>query len=142
MVEDVVKSFEEIRLKLQKQEFTRFRPLGQSFTVDENMQEPVISGSRITAGFTLDDSLSTGTISGNGGCNDYTASFTISGNTIEINNLERSEAQCTDPPGIMDQEQRFVSALTVADSFSVDGERLQIVYNSGDAILHLVSADE
>jgi len=33
--EAVVKSFEEIRSKLQKQEFTQFRPLGQSFTVGE-----------------------------------------------------------------------------------------------------------
>ena len=33
--EDVVKSFEEIRSKLQKKEFTHFRALGQSFTIDE-----------------------------------------------------------------------------------------------------------
>jgi len=33
--EDVVKSFEEIRSKLQKQEFTHFRALGQSFTIDK-----------------------------------------------------------------------------------------------------------
>jgi len=40
--EDVVKSFEEIRLKLRKQEFTQFRPLGQSFTVDEKWPNKAI----------------------------------------------------------------------------------------------------
>ena len=34
--EDVVKSFEEIRGKLRKQEFNHLRTLGQSFTVEEN----------------------------------------------------------------------------------------------------------
>ncbi len=114
----------------------------QSITLDKDVQEPSISGSHVTANFALDDSLSKGTVSGNGGCNDYTADFTISGNSINIENLERGEAQCTDPPGVMEQEQRFVSALTVAESFSVEGGRLQIVYNSGDSVLHLVRADE
>ena len=40
--EDVVKSFEEIRAKLKKQEFAHFRPLGQSFTVDENWPNKAI----------------------------------------------------------------------------------------------------
>jgi len=34
--EEVVKSFEEIRSKLRKQEFSHFKALGQSFTVEEN----------------------------------------------------------------------------------------------------------
>jgi YgiT-type zinc finger domain-containing protein len=34
--EDVVKSFEEIRNKLQKQEFSHFKVLGQSFTIEED----------------------------------------------------------------------------------------------------------
>ncbi len=34
--EDVVKSFEEIRVKLRKHEFSHLKSLGQSFTVDED----------------------------------------------------------------------------------------------------------
>ena len=34
--EDVVRSFEEIRSKLRKQEFNHLKALGQSFTVGEN----------------------------------------------------------------------------------------------------------
>ncbi len=40
--EDVVKSFEEIREKLRKQEFSHFRMLGRSFTVDENWPNKAI----------------------------------------------------------------------------------------------------
>jgi len=34
--EDVVKNFEEIRKKLQKQNFSHFKALGQSFTVEDD----------------------------------------------------------------------------------------------------------
>ncbi len=40
--ENVVKSFEEIRGKLQKQEFNLFKNLGQSFTVSENWPNKAI----------------------------------------------------------------------------------------------------
>lgn len=40
--EDVVKSFEEIRSKLQRKEFTHFRPLGQSFTVGDEWPNKAI----------------------------------------------------------------------------------------------------
>ena len=40
--EDVVKSFEEIREKLRKQEFNHFKPLGQSFTIEENWANKAI----------------------------------------------------------------------------------------------------
>ena len=34
--EDIVRSFEEIRNKLQRQDFSNFRTVGQSFTVEED----------------------------------------------------------------------------------------------------------
>ncbi|MCB8984338.1 MAG: META domain-containing protein [Ardenticatenaceae bacterium] len=114
----------------------------QSFTVDKNVQELALAGSRVTANFALDESLSTGTVSGNGGCNNYTANITISGNAMTIKDLARGEVQCSDPPGVMDQEQRFLSALTVAESYSVDSGRLEILYNSGNSILHFISDGE
>lgn len=40
--EDVVRSFEEIRAKLQKQEFAHLRPVGRSFTVDNNWPNKAI----------------------------------------------------------------------------------------------------
>ena len=43
--EDVVKSFEEIRGKLQRQEFSHFRALGRSFTVEENWPNKAIQPS-------------------------------------------------------------------------------------------------
>ena len=40
--EEVVKSFEEIRSKLKKKEFTEFRPLGQAFTVSQEWPNKAI----------------------------------------------------------------------------------------------------
>lgn len=40
--EDVVRSFEEIRAKLRKQEFSHFRSTGQSFTVDKDWPNKAI----------------------------------------------------------------------------------------------------
>ncbi len=113
----------------------------QSFTVSMNEQQVILAGTEITAAFELDDSFSTGTISGNAGCNDYSAAVTISGNTISISDLNRGDVQCNNPPGIMEQEQLYLSALTVAQDFAVDGDRLQINYNSGDSALNLIAAE-
>ncbi len=44
--EDVVKSFEEIRSKLRKQEFSHFKTLGQSFTVEESWPNEAIHPTR------------------------------------------------------------------------------------------------
>lgn len=40
--EDIVKSFEEIRIKLQCQDFSHFKILGQSFTVEDNWPNKAI----------------------------------------------------------------------------------------------------
>ena len=40
--EDVVKSFEEIRRKLKNQEFSHFKILGQSFTIEKNWHHEMI----------------------------------------------------------------------------------------------------
>lgn len=40
--EDVVRSFEEIRAKLQKQEFAHLKPVGRSFTVDNDWPNKAI----------------------------------------------------------------------------------------------------
>jgi heat shock protein HslJ len=66
---------------------------------------------------------------------------TISGNSIVIHDLERGEGQCTNPPAIMEQGQRFPSALTVAESYMVEEDTLHIVYDSGDSVLHLVRTE-
>ena len=40
--EDVIESFEQIRSNLRKQEFSHLKPLGQSFTVEENWPNKAI----------------------------------------------------------------------------------------------------
>jgi YgiT-type zinc finger domain-containing protein len=40
--EEIVKSFEELRSKLRRQEFSYFKQMGQSFTVEENWPDKAI----------------------------------------------------------------------------------------------------
>lgn len=40
--EEIVKAFKEIRIKLQRQDFSHFKTLGQSFTVEENWPNKAI----------------------------------------------------------------------------------------------------
>lgn len=111
----------------------------QSFNVDKNEQQLTLAGAAISAVFTLDESFSTGTITGNAGCNDYSADVTLDGNAIAFSNIVRGDVQCNNPPGIMEQEQLFLGALPVVQDFLVDGDRLQLNYNSGNSALNLIA---
>ncbi len=113
----------------------------ESVTVSKNETQPVIAGVTSTAVFIIDTGLSSGTVTGFGGCNSYTGQFSISGNTLTIKELEIGEAQCENPPGVMNQEQQFISALRVAGSYLVEDGKLQISYNSGESALNLSASE-
>lgn len=59
-----------------------------------------------------------GTVSGSGGCNHYTGTATIAGARISFGPLATTRMACT--PAVMEQEQKFFSALTVVRAFRVD----------------------
>ena len=62
--------------------------------------QPAMPDTSITAVFEGD------TISGSAGCNDYTGTFTRNDNEITIGELVTTRMMCTEPEGIMDQEDR------------------------------------
>ena len=76
-----------------------------------------------------------GEIRGTGGCNSYFGSYSIQGNNLTINELGWTEMACLDPEGVMDQEQVLMSLLSSADTFSSDGETLQIITSSGEYLI-------
>lgn len=76
-----------------------------------------------------------GEIRGTGGCNSYFGSYSIQGNNLTINELGWTEMACLDPEGVMDQEQVLMSLLSSADTFSSDGETLQIITASGEYLI-------
>lgn len=80
----------------------------------------LVAGSEITAVFGDD-----GRVAGSGGCNRYTASYTLDGAALSIGPAASTRMACLDP-GVMDQESAFFAALGRVDRFEIDGDRLQL----------------
>ncbi len=87
-------------------------------------QEAVVSliiGTEITARFDED-----GNLSGTGGCNQYTAQYEATEDTISIVAIAATERACSEPEGVMEQEQQYFAALERADTWSVESGRLEL----------------
>ncbi len=81
--------------------------------------QSLVAGTEITALFGED-----GTLSGNDGCNDYNASYTVDGDSIEISMGPSTLMAC--PEEIMTQASAYQAALGNATTFSVSGDRLEL----------------
>jgi heat shock protein HslJ len=67
-----------------------------------------------------------GTLDGSAGCNHFSAPFNISGDQITLGPVMTTRKFCQDPPGIMEQESAFLSALPKASRFERTGDRLEL----------------
>jgi heat shock protein HslJ/uncharacterized protein YraI len=75
-----------------------------------------------------------GQVTGSAGCNNYFASFQVGGNnSLTIGKPGATARFCPEPPGVMEQETRFLSALQSAASFRINGNLLEIK-NAGGQI--------
>jgi heat shock protein HslJ len=87
-----------------------------------NGQQAVVSvmtGTELTANFGAD-----GNLSGNGGCNTYTASYTVDGNKISIGPAATTRMACEQ--AVMDQEQQYLAALATAATYQMSGDKLEL----------------
>ena len=76
-----------------------------------------------------------GQVTGTAGCNNYFASYQVrSNNGISIGHPGATSRFCPEPPGVMEQESRFLSALQSAASFRISGNQLEI-QNAGGQIV-------
>lgn len=114
------------------EELLRFReasPLGAwdatSFLQRDAVASPM-PGTEVTAEF--DDE---GRLTGSAGCNTYRASYEIDGSKITIGEPAATRKACTKPPGIMEQERAYLSALPRAASYTVEGSRLSLLTGEG-----------
>jgi heat shock protein HslJ len=86
----------------------------------------VIIGTEITANFSAD-----GRLSGNSGCNNYSADYETEGESISIGEAEVTEMACPEPEGIMEQEQLYLAALYMAETYKVEEIRLEMRTSDG-----------
>ena len=81
----------------------------------------LIAGSRATMNFGTE-----GTLSGSSGCNSYTGHYTVTGNTVKFPNAFASTRKMCVNPGVMDQEQAFLRALSASTTGHIDGKKLEL----------------
>lgn len=96
----------------------------------------VIAGSQLTADFGAD-----GTLSGSAGCNNYTATYEISGTNLKIGPTASTRMACADPAGVMEQEVQYLQALATAATYAREGNRLELRTADGALAATFVLAD-
>jgi heat shock protein HslJ len=97
-----------------------------SGTGDNGSASSLVNGSSITA------KLSNGTIAGSAGCNQFTAPYTLEGETLTVGDIVTTRMACDGP--VMQQEQAFVDALGAATSLTIDGTSLVLTHPDGQLI--------
>ena len=88
--------------------------------------ESVIAATKLTAAFDKD-----GNLSGFAGCNNYAATYTGASPKISIAKVSSTRKECATPNGVMDQESRYLAALSTAATYRIEGSRLELRTASG-----------
>jgi heat shock protein HslJ len=81
----------------------------------------LIAGSRVTLNFGTE-----GTLSGSAGCNSYTGRYEITGTQVRFPSAFASTRKMCVNPGVMDQEQAFLKALSASTTGRIDGKKLEL----------------
>ncbi len=99
------------------------------------LQTRLVRGTSLTLQFG-----NAGEVSGSAGCNTFTSSYTIEGNTIDIQPPARTRKSC----GLltMRQEYYYLEALEQAIRFTLNGDQLQLIYNRGRGAINLTLVEE
>ena len=104
-----------------------------------NGQQAVVSvilGSTLTADFSAD-----GKLNGSAGCNNYMATYEVSGKTVKIGSIGSTRMACAAPTGVMDQETQYLQALATAATYAREGNGLELRTADGALAVSFVLAD-
>lgn len=72
-----------------------------------------------------------GKLTGNGGCNQYSAGYTVEDNKITIGPVMTTRMHCPEPENIMQQEQEYLQAITGTRIFTLDTSKLELRSEEG-----------
>ena len=104
---------------------------------DPSDPQAALEDVEVTAVFPRESDPGPGELNGSAGCNNYFGSFETDGNDLSIGDLGSTMMACEE--AIMDQEAQYLSALAAADSYSIQGNRLEISYDGGAQVLNFVA---
>jgi heat shock protein HslJ len=90
---------------------------------------PVILGSEVTAQFEGEQ------VSGSAGCNSYSATVAQEGTKLTLTSITATAMACTEPEGLMAQEQIYLSALDTVAGYQHVGVSLALLNSDGQPVL-------
>ncbi|MDD1668764.1 MAG: META domain-containing protein, partial [Methanomicrobiales archaeon] len=102
----------------------------ESMASGEGAVTSVMAGTGIDATFTEN-----GSVSGSAGCNRYFASYTVAGSSLTLGPAGATKMFCTEPSGIMVQEQAFLSLLARVTGYEMKGDQLLLRDATGNGLL-------
>jgi len=114
---------------------------GTSWTLDSMADAtgtllPPIPDTAITALFGA-----LGGLSGSSGCNTYSTTYTADDTSITIGIPSGSAMNCSEPAGVMEQEQRYLTLLPQASSYVLSSGSLVISDANGRELLQFISRE-
>ncbi|MCA9869300.1 MAG: META domain-containing protein [Anaerolineae bacterium] len=130
----------EIIMAFEPQQSTSLTGTVWSATMVNNGNQAVTSlviGTEITAIFGDDGSLT-----GSAGCNNYTTTYEVDGDSISIGMGASTMMFCAEPEGVMDQEAQYLAALETAATYTISADRLELRTADGALAVSYVAAGE
>ena len=87
------------------------------------------------AGVFASANFADGQVNGNGSCNGYSGGYEVDGSSISIGPLASTEMFCGNPPGVMEQETAFLSAMGSAVEYRIESDQLVLLDPGGEMLL-------
>ena len=92
----------------------------------------------VPAGVTVTATFQDGTLSGNGGCNNYTAAYTVDGENLSIGEVRATLMACTGAAGPV--EPPYLAILPKVATYSITGDTLELLNETGTITLRFRAA--
>lgn len=93
-------------------------------------------GVQLTGEFMAGEPSGDGVVAGFSGCNNYSASYTVDGDSLSIGDAASTMMFCD---GLMDQETAFLELLSTIGGYSIQGTKLTLKDASGKVTMELVA---
>jgi heat shock protein HslJ len=87
----------------------------------------------VPATVTVTATFEGGTVSGNGGCNNYSAPYTVDGAKLSIGEVQATMMACTGPAGPV--EPPYLAILPKVATFAIAGDTLELLNETGTITL-------
>lgn len=95
----------------------------------EGLDTPILTPGDVLAGTEITAQFRDGALSGSAGCNRYGGAYAAEGSSFSIETPASTRMACQEPAGILQQEQRYLTALPLMRSYHTYGHLLMLTWD-------------